>query len=364
MIILNEIKAFFSDKVNLSFMFAFPIVLIFLLGNLLSTQDYADASIGELRIGYMIKTTNQVEVTFAKEFIESVSEEGTAILKEMTDERDAKLSVANNELEGFTIFGEDEILIYEGKDQIKNRTITALFTGYSNLSKAVKVIANSVPDKLNGINTNVSSFVEEKEFNANRSMLDYYGVSMIIMMAFIGSIIGAGTFGEEIRLRTVNRLIVAPVSRTKIFFQKVIGQIPSAIIEIVVVMFVSVAFFNVHYAKSLGDNLILFTLFLLTSFTMLIIGVVIGLFIQTNPMLLIIPVLWVMMFLSGTFSKQIFIKGVSDRMPVYQLQQAAFDITVFGRTNKALTIILIEITIIILMTIIGVIRFNKLKEAR
>ena len=209
-----------------------------------------------------------------------------------------------------------------------------------------------------------NNFVEEKEFTANRSMLDYYGVSMIAMMVFVGSIIGAGTFGEEIRLKTVNRLIGSPVSRTKIFIQKVIGQIPSAMIEIVVVMVVSVLFFNVHYATTVGGNLFLFSLFLLSSFTMLIVGIVIGMFVKANPTLIIMPPLWFMMFVGGTFTKEINIKGVTENMPIYHLQQAAFDITIFGRTGKATNMMLIETVIIIIMAVIGVVKFNTMKEAR
>ncbi len=364
MIIIKELKAFFRDKTNLAFMFVFPILLIYLLGNLLTGQDLADSVVGELRIGYMVKTTSPMDAVVIDDFIKGTSDEENTVFIEMSEEEAAKEQVAHNELEGLVIFDDDVIRIYDGKDPIKNRTISALITGYSNLSKAITVIANTVPDKLLNMNSKENNFVEEKEFNANRSMLDYYGVAMIVMMVFVGSIIGAGTFSEEIRLKTVNRLIASPVSRTKVFIQKVIGQIPSAILEVVVVMVVSVLFFNVHYAKTVGDNLILFSLFLLSSFTMLIIGIVIGMFIKGNPTMIIMPPLWVMMFVGGTFAKPIHIKGVTENMPVYHLQQAAFDITVFSRTGKAITFMLIEFVIIIIMATIGIIRFNNMKEAR
>jgi len=363
MIIINELKAFFRDKTNLAFMFAFPIVLIYLLGNLLSEQNYADVAIGKLRIGYMVETTNPIEVTGINGFIEETLKEDVVFTK-VTEEEAAKDQVAQNELEGFVIFGQDKIRLYEGKDMIKNRTISALITGYSNLGKAITVIAHAVPNKFATMKVEENNFVEEKEFTANRSMLDYYGVCMIAMMVFVGSIIGAGTFGEEIRLKTVNRLIGSPVSRTKIFIQKVIGQIPSAIIEIIVVMAVSVLFFNVHYATTIGDNLFLFSLFLLSSITMLIVGIVIGLFVKANPTLVIMPPLWIMMFVGGTFTKEINIKGVTANMPIHRLQQAAFDITIFGRTGKASTIMLIEVVIILIMAVIGVVKFNTMKEAR
>lgn len=364
MIIINELKKFFRDKTALILMILFPILLIYLLGNLLSEDNMADDVIGNLRIGYIIETNSPMEEAVVSNFIKESADEKNITFTKATEKEAAKGQVAGNELDGFVIFSDDKIQVYEGKDIIKNRTISAIMTGYSYLSKSITVIANTVPDKLTTEKTDRGSFVQEKEFNANRSMLDYYGVSMIVMMIFMGAIAGVDTFKEEKQLKTVNRLIVSPMRRNNIFLQKVIGKVPSAILEVVVIMIVSVVCFNVKYATTLSNNLILATFFLLTSFTMLMIGIVLGMFIKSNPMVYILGPVWVMMFLSGTFAKDIYIKGLSDCMPPYQVQQAAFDITVFGRTEKVFSIMTIEVIIIIAMTGIGVIRFNKMKEAR
>ena len=135
MIIIKELKAFFRDKTNLAFMFAFPIILIYLLGNLLSNQDYADEAVGNLRIGYMVETTNPIEVAGIDDFIKEISKEGNVVFTKVPEEEAAKNQVARNEMEGLVIFGQDKIRLYEGKDMIKNRTISAIITGYSNLEK-------------------------------------------------------------------------------------------------------------------------------------------------------------------------------------------------------------------------------------
>ena len=67
----------------------------------------------------------------------------------------------------------------------------------------------------------------------------------------------------------------------------------------------------------------------------------------------IMPVNWVMMFVSGTYSKEIFIDGVTQAMPIYQLQEAAFDLAIFGRYERANTIIAACIVITVIMLVIG-----------
>jgi ABC-2 type transport system permease protein len=364
MIILNEIRGFLRDKTSLAFMVAFPIILIYLLGTLLSGQDVSDATIGEIRVSYQIETTDPMEQSIIQDFIKETSNNTDISFKKVTEPETSKQQIAKEELEGLIVFGQDKISLYEGKNQIKNKTIKAMVMGYGNLVKAVTAIADTEPEKLANLKVEDSSYVKEKDFNANRTMLDYYGVTMVVMMIFIGSIGGASSFSDEIRLKTINRLIASPVSRTKIFFQKVIGEIPSAVLELVVVMIVSVLFFDVHYASTVGNNLFLIGLFSLSCFTMLMVGVVVGLFIKANPVLVLMPVLWIMMFLGGTYSKEVNIKGVTEHMPVYVLQQAAFDITVFGRVDKAIPIMVVEVGLIIILSFIGVLKFNSLRGTK
>lgn len=364
MIIINELKAFCRDKTALTMMIVLPILLIYLLGNLLSGQDVPDAIVGDLKIAYMDETGSEMEAGIVQAFMEDISREENVIVTKAQEKETARSQVADNELDGFVIFRPEDIMVYEGKNAIKNRTISAIFTGYSYMRKSVNVIAETAPEQILNLSVEGKNFVEEKEFNANRSMLDYYGVSMIVMMTFVGSVLGAGTFYDERRLKTLNRLITSPMSRTNIFLQKVIGQIPSAITEIVIIMLISVLFFDVHYASRFGDNIILLVLFFVTSLTMLTIGILLGMFVKGNPTLYLVLPLWIIMFLSGTFSKEINIKGVTEYMPAYILQQTAFDITVFGRTKGALSIILIELVLIVLMVGIGVVKVNKMKEAK
>ena len=169
------------------------------------------------------------------------------------------------------------------------------------------------------------------------------------------------SFGDERKNKTILRLIASPLKRTNIFMQKVFGMMLSAGIEIGVIMIVGTAFFNVHYANNFSDNLLLFLFFFISMMTLSCVGVSLGLLIKGNPLLIFGPILWLMMFFSGTFSKELYIEGVTPYIPIYQLQQAAFQLILFSKKEKVLFIILIELIIGITFTIFGVIKFNKMQ---
>lgn len=129
-----------------------------------------------------------------------------------------------------------------------------------------------------------------------------------------------------------------------------------------ILMTVSVLVFGAKYSSNMFDNLYLFFMFLVVTFTVILIGAVIGLFVKKNPSVITFPIIWVMMFLSGTYSKEVFIDGVTQKMPIYQIQEAAFDLVIFGRYDRVNTVIIICSSISLIMLIIGAIGFSRRGE--
>jgi ABC-2 type transport system permease protein len=85
-----------------------------------------------------------------------------------------------------------------------------------------------------------------------------------------------------------------------------------------------------------------------------------GIFLKKlNPFLVLMPIMWVILFLSGTFSKEIFIPGVSDYLPPALIQSAAFDLTLFGHADKSVVVLVVSVVLIIAATIVGTILFNR-----
>ncbi|HKL79870.1 MAG TPA: ABC transporter permease, partial [Mobilitalea sp.] len=181
---------------------------------------------------------------------------------------------------------------------------------------------------------------------------------------FMSILQGSMAFLGERQNHTINRLLIAPMNKSVLFMAKILGLMPQTILQIVIIMVVNVLVFNAHYASTLGDNLYLFFMFFIVTLAMISIGVLCGFFIKGNPVAILMPIIWVMMFISGTYSKDIYIEGITDHMPIHVVQEAAFDLALFGRYQKASLVVLYGIIITIITLSIGVYLFNKKEEER
>lgn len=363
-IILKETKEFLREKSNLFFFLIFPVMLVFLLGNLLSSMDNAEETIGEVKIHYMIEAEEITDIMAIEGFIQRVSDEQDIIFEKSVDMNASKVLAGEDEITAAIVFANSplEIHIYEGTNRIKNRTINAMMNGFSQINKAVNVIVKSNPEILMKSIGEDTDFIMQKDLGINRTMLDYYAITMISMLSFMSIMLGAMCFVGEYEDRTIRRLKIAPINQVKLFLSKILGLLPQIVLQIGLLMIISVFVFGANYASNLIDNLYLFLLFFIITFTMISIGAAYGLFIRLHPMAVLMPILWVMMFVSGTYSKEIFIDGVTQVMPIYQVQEAAFDLAIFGRYEKANIIIVICIVVSITMLVIGALGFRRKEE--
>ena len=363
-IILKESREFLRDKSNLFFFLIFPVVLVFLLGNLLSSMDLAEEVVGEVRIHYMIEADEAVDIMAIEAFTQGITDQQNIIF-ERSQNMDSSIELAGRDgiaaailFTGYPM----EIKIYEGSNRIKNQTISAMMNGFSQINKAINVIVKSNPKALMNSFDEEVNYIRQKDLGISRTMLDYYAITMLVMLSFMSIVLGAMCFIGERQDTTIRRLKVAPISQVKLFLSKILGLLPQVVLQVGVLMILSVLIFDAKYASNFLDNLYLFVMFFIVSFTVILIGAVYGLFIKVNPMATFMPVLWTMMFISGTYSKEIFIDGVTQVMPIYQIQQAAFDLALFGRYEKANMVIVVCAIISIIMLIIGAFGFSRKEE--
>lgn len=365
-IVIKEMKEFFRDKTNLFFFLMFPIALIFLLGNLLTSMDQAEEAIGKIDLQYMIQTENPYQVMAINNFIQAMSDNQIINFYEAKDVSEAKKLAGKDKITALIIFQGDplEINIYEGSSHVKNRTVGALMNGFIQTNQSIMAVLKTTPTTLVLPEGEERNYIEQKNLGVNRTMIDYYAVSMLAMISFMSMLLGAGAFVGERQNKTMNRLIIAPQSRVFLFLQKILGMVPQVAIQIAVIMLISVFVFQANYAATLQNNLYLFFMFFIFTLSMIAVGSVVGIIIKTNPMIILMPILWIMMFFGGTYSKQVYVKGFTELMPIYQLQQAAFDLAVFGRFGKANIAILIFFAILIVALGLGAYLFSKKEEER
>lgn len=368
-IILNEVRSFLRSGSNLFFTVFFPCACVFFLGTFLESVEVSDEAVGELKLAYCVDGGDVYSAAAFEEFISSLVNEGVLSAEKVSADKISGFSAeaysAAVELNG------SDIVIHSGRDKIKNRTVKAVFDSYTRTAAAYMSVAAVNPAALADVRISGSSgsggsdgdgesFVTHRDLGTNRSMMDYYAVTMTVMILFMGSCIrGAGVYEDEHTNFTISRLDASPVSRTAVFFGKIIGSLPMVLIQILSVMLVSTLLFGAHYCNTVSGNLLLAAMFIIVSLAALSVGVFLNLIFPRIPAgLVIMPLLWLAMFFSGTFAMDIHVPGLTECMPMYLIQRAAFDLTVFGRTGKALRVIAVSVAVFAVMLVLGRFKAN------
>jgi ABC-2 type transport system permease protein len=88
-------------------------------------------------------------------------------------------------------------------------------------------------------------------------------------------------------------------------------------------------------------------------------AMIIGMLTTLNPMMILMPVIWLMMFVSGTFVSVTKVDGIADLMPTGLIQNAAFDLTVFGRSGKCIEVIIAGLIVFAAAALIGTLLFRR-----
>ncbi|HPU63156.1 MAG TPA: ABC transporter permease [Mobilitalea sp.] len=267
-IIIKETKEFLRDKSNIFFFFIFPVILVFLLGNLLSNMDKAEEVIGEVKIHYGIEGVSDINIMTVKEFIKGIEDRKNFYFDESND-FDVSLSLASEGgIDAVVWFKNDpmEIHIYEGLNKIKNRTVNSIMNGFSQLNKAVNITIKRNPQSLANKKDYEPDYIKHKDLGIKRTMLDYYAITMMTMMCFMSVMLGAVCFMGERQENTINRLRIAPISQVKLFFGKIFGLLPQTLLQILILMVFSTFMFGAHYASNFLDNIYLFFMFTVISY--------------------------------------------------------------------------------------------------
>lgn len=356
-IILNEIRGCFRSGPTIFFSILFPSLCTFFLGTFLESVEVSDKAVGELNVAYCVENGDYSAGAF-EEFILSLDEEGVLNAEKIAS---SELESASEKYSAAIELNGSDITIYNGSNSIQNRTVKALAAGYNQNAAAYMAAAKTDPLALLRIEPSEDSYVRQHDFGRTRTMMDYYAVAMTIVIVFFGSCIsGASTYSDEYANNTVNRLYAAPTSKTAVYFGKIIGQMPLVLVQVGVVMIVSTQLFGAHFCQTLGENLLLVAMFICSSLALLSVGVLLNLlFPRMHSWAVLMPILWVMLFFSGVFQKDIQIAGVSEYLPSRIILDAAFDLTVFSRTERAVSVCVWSLAVFAALLVIGCIKVKS-----
>ena len=367
---LQSVRQMFRERDSLFFALLFPIILVALLGNMLAELDNpeSDSPLGAIRIACYVEEGQRADEAAAVEAFTSalVDYDGIEIVK-VESITAVRAEVDGGGADAALIFEKPlNIATYEGEDLYKNRAVMLMAQSFAREYAAYKVAALKAPEAFaqasaeGGEQWIGAELVADKDLGVKRSMIDFYAVTTIVMIAFMGGGIGGASATFFARQNgSLRRATASPRSRSRLFLESVVGTIPQNIMQAGIVMLVSTVFFDAHYAKTWPENLLLFAFFVLLGIAISAVFMLFGLFIKVNPYLPLLAVLWALLFMSGTFSKGIYIEGFSEYLPMAIVQKAAFDLTLFGRPNQVLLVMVVCGLVLLVSCILGSILFRR-----
>ncbi len=361
-LIIKQMREYFRSPVNVFMGLLFPVLLVFFLGTMLQNLDISDYDIGEINLQYSVSEADEQSGKAFAEFLDNIN----MIKADKNDNAEKALKLTDSgDIEAYIEVKADKIIFHSGRNDIANRALGSVLNSYIAVSDTYYKIASTDPSLLMNIadTDTEKSFVEQDGLGVNRSMIDYYAVSMTVMMIFMSHMMmGCTAFKDEEKIFTMSRLYLSPVGRTKLFFGKLIGILPSAVIGNAVIMIISAFVFGAKYCDSFAGNLLLFLLLSCCSLAAIAVGMLIGVIIKIPAEGVIIPLAWTLLFFSGSFSKNIFIEGFSEKLPPYLVQQSAFSLTLYGEADDAIITIAVCLAVTIVVSLVGAAIFHAKKS--
>jgi ABC-2 type transport system permease protein len=369
----------FREKSTLFFCLVFPVMMVFILGNMLAELDNPDERIGTIRIVYCLEEEgsfatgeglgsglSQTETTAVQTFIDLLAEHGGIEVAKGSNPDSAKRAVNIGDADAAMIFGTPlNVEVTEGEDVIKNRAVKLIAQGFAREYAAYRAAALSNPEAfmklaMQGIPDFAAQLSEDKDLGVSRSMIDYYAVTMIVMIIFMGGGIGGATMTFIARQDgSLRRMTASPRGRGRLFIESVFGTLPQSILQAGVVMVLSTLFFGAHYAKTWQGNLFLFGFFILLGIAVSAVFMLVGLFVRVNPYVPLLAIIWALLFVSGSFSKEMYIEGFSEYLPMNIAQTAVFDLTMFGRPGQLLLVAAVSGIVLLAACMVGAALFKR-----
>lgn len=312
-------------------MLIFPIILILILGNALS-GFYKQTELPKMNI-IMVNQISSFDVynsilkndqAFAKLFNVETSNSKTSALKKFSaTNKYAALIIfkeKTNKYKDYSPWGnfDIEIISKEGlQESIFVKLYFSIFVNYYKFAKNTDVIFNSIKpvDFLSAFS------------GAFPRAIDYYAVTMVVMMALYGSFGGIAVIEEERRQNTLIRIFCSPANPQIVFVSRAIAQTIFLYLQLCIIVLFSKYIFHANFGKQL---LIVFLLLFMISIFSILIGILATILFKnfTTSSIVVSSFAVISTFLSGGYVKidisQKFLSFIRDVLPNYVVQSAIF----------------------------------------
>lgn len=258
---IKEIKQSLRDRKGMTMMILFPILLMLVLGSALSGIFSSSISLKDTKVLYSIEGSSQEKDSFIN-FTEDMKK--TGIQFEKTDNiNKSKDSIKDTTYACLINVDTDNnvIELYENeKYDLKASIVKVVLNTFVQRYNVISQVAKEKPMEVKNITSdNTANYVTVESINKSRtpSSLDYYAITMLTMIIMYSSLSGASSIGGEYINKTANRILSTPISKFEILTGKVIGNILSTIIQVIIVMIFSKFVLKAYFGNNILQLLIL-----------------------------------------------------------------------------------------------------------
>lgn len=290
-------KRFFRDKTAIFFSVGFPLIFLFVFGNLNSGSNTS--------LSFNVALINQSDSSFAKDFAKQAKDSDVLkVDEEITSLDEAKDKMTRSELDAAIVLPDNFGEVAEGQ-QYPSGEAKVIYTQNNQQSgAALTSILESQFNTINGeLVATVEPFTVEGE-QLNENSLSAFDYTFAGLLGF--AIIGIGIFGpinvfpELKKMGILRRLSTTPLRVWQYFISTMIGQAVIGLVALAVMFAVAILAFDLHVVGNWFELVV----FLILGIIMILgIGLALGGWAKNERQVapLANAIVFPMMFLSGTF---------------------------------------------------------------
>lgn len=258
--ILNCVR----DRKNLIFMLVFPLFLILIIGNTLSSyfdKMNTNFAIEDLSICYIDEGNNNINEVF-KTFVNIVKESkeiNNVEIKEISNIEEGKREVQVNR--AIVLYLKDNTIeMYSNDDSyIRSSTVYQILNSISNKYNTIAEVYTISPQRAGEIiNSENNNFIEENNIPYEKSpnSMNYYGVAEIGLMLFYFINYPLFTLKEDKRSNIKDRIKISGLSTPKYYLASFTGYFMFSFGVSLTTYILSSILFDINY----GNNLLVLPL--------------------------------------------------------------------------------------------------------
>lgn len=311
--VIKELKLFSRNKGSLVMMFAFPIILITILGFALESMMGSDINFfDDSKVIYIIEDS-KYEAGF-NIFKETMEDEFDGLIFEETkDIEESKKLVLDNKAMCFISITNDGYSYFRNeKGESQNSKIfRSIFEGVINKYALIDVVMKNDPAIISSITKDEADKYTDEITVGNRTIIsiDYYTFAeLALIILYVSAIVGESVVNEK-KLGTFNRISLSNASTLKLILSKISLGLIIVSIQILVVYFYSTIVLKAHW----GENYLymIFNLLCLGIFSS-VLGVVVGMIIKDGKTLngILNIIIVIMCLFGGSYTPLSMVKSI------------------------------------------------------